>query len=205
MDIKTVKLSDVSFAKENTRMHAPNQIYEIKRSLKMFGQYRPVIVDENNVIICGNGLVRAMMEDGYDTVEVMQYTNLSEKQKKKLMLADNQISTLGVDDFEMIEKFINDLSDDLDIPGFNEDSLKDLVLDIDGVDDAIMSYGSYSQEQLEVVKKRADKEQVPVEQTYKTTDNRQILNNMESEEQVSSVETYKYIICPHCGEKVYLE
>ena len=95
MEITTVRLTDLKKAEKNIRKHTPKQIAEYVRSLKMFGQVRPIVADENHVIIAGNGMYDALVEMGAETAECYIVTGMTENQKKKLMLADNKIYELG--------------------------------------------------------------------------------------------------------------
>lgn len=216
--MKTLKMNiaELVHPEKNVRNHSQKQLKEMKRSIEKFGQFRPIVVDENNVILCGNGLVTAMREMGIENADVLKYTNLSEKDKKKLMIADNQIASLGTDNFAVIEEFIKSLEGDLDVPGYDEEMIKTLVMEDDELNAAIMEYGSFSTEQIEAVKKNEGVEQRPVEQTYQQTPSQQPMNNTwhsgasqptQPEEQMptSYAETQRYVVCPHCGEKIYLE
>ena len=44
-----IPLSDLRRPERNVRMHTDKQIKEFRRSVEMFGQIRPIVVDENNV------------------------------------------------------------------------------------------------------------------------------------------------------------
>lgn len=212
--MKTIKmnLADLRHPEKNVRNHSQKQIKEMKRSLEKFGQFRPIVVDETNTILCGNGLVTAMRDMGYTEADVLKYDHLSDKDKKKLMIADNQIASLGTDNFEVIEEFIKSLDGDIDVPGYDEEMLKTLIMDDEELEREVMNYGSFSDEQIESVKSKEGVEQKPVEQTYQQTESRQVVdawqNNApvpEEPMQTSTAETQRYVICPHCGEKIYLE
>ena len=56
MKVCRIKLSDLVPPKENIRYHTEAQLKEFERSVRMFGQIRPIVVDEDNVILAGNGL-----------------------------------------------------------------------------------------------------------------------------------------------------
>lgn len=213
MNTIKMNINELKFPEKNVRKHSPKQIKEMVRSIEAFGQIRPVVVDETNTILCGNGLVMALKEMGKTEADVLKCTDLTEKQKKKLMIADNQIASLGVDDFEVIEEFIKSLDGDIDVPGYDEDMLKTLIMDDEELESEIMSYGSFSSEQIESVKSNEGMEQKPVEQTYQPTQSRQAVDlyansipNVPEEPMHTSVaETQRYVICPHCGEKIYIE
>lgn len=49
MEIITMKLVDLVKPEKNVRIHTEQQLKEFQRSVKMFGQIRPIVVDENNV------------------------------------------------------------------------------------------------------------------------------------------------------------
>ena len=124
MKISTMKLADLIKPEKNVRIHTEQQLKEFRRSIKMFGQIRPIVVDENNVILAGNGLYDTLISMGAETADVYKYDNLTENQKKKLMIADNKIFSLGIENLDTLNSFLEDLSDDLDIPGFDEEILK---------------------------------------------------------------------------------
>ena len=119
-----MKLKDLIKPEKNVRIHTEQQMKEFQRSVKMFGQIRPIVVDEKNVILAGNGLYDALIAIGKETADVYQYNNLTENQKKKLMIADNKIFSLGFENLETFNSFLEELQGDLDIPGFDEEILK---------------------------------------------------------------------------------
>ena len=50
---------------------------------------KPIIIDENNVILGGHQRYRACIQLGIQEVPVIQMSNLNDKQKKKLLIIDN--------------------------------------------------------------------------------------------------------------------
>jgi len=158
MKVKTAKLSTLKPLERNPRKHGAIQIRELKRSLEKFGQIRPIVIDETNTVLAGNGLYIAMVDAGLETASVLQVEGLSENDKKRFVLADNKIAGLGADDYSVVQELIMELSDELDIPGFDDDSLRALVsLPVD-IQETASSYGVMSQE--EVAKARAYGEKI---------------------------------------------
>ena len=52
---KEITLALLKTPEKNTRIHPEKQINEIRRSLrKPWGQYKNIVVDENNFILAGN-------------------------------------------------------------------------------------------------------------------------------------------------------
>lgn len=63
-------------------------------------QAKPLILDENNVILGGNQRYRVCLELGIQDVPVIVMPNLSDKQKKKLLVLDN--THYGTWDMDML-------------------------------------------------------------------------------------------------------
>jgi len=122
MQPETVEISSLRPPDRNVRIHTEAQIKELARAVTMFGQTRPVVVDEEGVVLAGNGLIEALMHLGRHTVAVHRVTGLSEIDKQKLMLSDNRIFELGHDDHDAIIELIRSVGD-VDIPGFDSESL----------------------------------------------------------------------------------
>lgn len=47
----TMELKDLTLLERNIRIHTEKQLQEFERSVKMFGQIRPIVIDENNTIL----------------------------------------------------------------------------------------------------------------------------------------------------------
>jgi len=129
--VKTVrvKIEQLTHPNENVRIHDENQIKEFIRSLDMFGQIRPAVIDDDNIILVGNGMIEAMRERGDIEVDVLKLENLSPAEKKKLMIVDNQIFNLGFDNDDVIGKFLEELQEvgDIDIPGFDISEVEEML------------------------------------------------------------------------------
>lgn len=198
MKVIKKKISELKHPDRNVRMHTDKQIAEFQRSVKMFGQIRPIVVDENNIILAGNGLFETLVSLNYTEADCYVVSGLSEKEKKKLMLSDNRIFDLGVDDMAAFDAFIQELGDDLDVPGFDEDLLKSLLADAGEVDEMMSSYGLVDDDkkaEISAAKGTYENQEAqaqPIQQTQPShsTDN-------ESEEE------RRFLICPKCGEKIW--
>ncbi len=193
MKIKAVKVAELKHPERNVRIHTEKQVKELQRSLEMFGQIRPVIVDENNVVLAGNGLVKALREMGTETVDIFRKEDLTENQKKKLMLADNKLYDLGWDDLDMLNQFIQEMKDDLDIPGFDEEILKSFVITEQDISIRVGEYGKLPEE--EIMKRQAETPAADIQDGA----------GAQPETQPSGEEKAgRYIVCPHCQEDIWL-
>ena len=79
----------------NARMHSPEQITKISRSIRSFGFNSPILRDRNNVIIAGHGRVAAAKILGLSAVPTVLLDHLTDAQKRAFILADNRTAELS--------------------------------------------------------------------------------------------------------------
>jgi len=145
---REISISLLKVPELNTRIHPVKQIAEIRRSLQKWGQYKNVVVDDKYTLLAGNGLVEAMKQEGLKKVWAVILYDLTENEKKKLMMSDNKTAGLGVDNLDNIEKLIHDLDGDFDIPGFDDEILNSIAASSEEITRALESYGKASDENL---------------------------------------------------------
>lgn len=204
MKVVKMKLADLIKPEKNVRIHTEQQLKEFRRSVEMFGQIRPIVVDENNVILAGNGLYDTLLAMGKDTAEVYRYDNLTENQKKKLMIADNKIFNLGIENLETLNSFLEDLQGDLDIPGFDEEILKQMVSEAEDVTEKLSEYGTLDEDEIQSIRENAEKKERQMEsgqakQEAAVTAQQELISDSED-----PTEIRKFVVCQKCGEKIWL-
>ena len=217
MKVIKKRLDDLKHPEKNVRIHSEQQIRELKRSLEKFGQTRALVVDENNVILIGNGLYEAMVSLGYQEASVYVKTELSENDKKKLMIADNKTYALGIDNLDTLNEFLEELQGDLDIPGYDEEILQQMVADADEVTEKISEYGTLDESEIQKIKEANEKREqkaaaaeISDNNSENSSENPNTSDNKSSERQNTTetepeiTETRKFVICPNCGEKIWL-
>lgn len=210
MEIITMKLADLIKPKKNVRVHTEQQLKEFRRSVKMFGQIRPIVIDENNIILAGNGLYDTLIAMGKETADVYRYENLTENQKKKLMIADNKIFSLGIENLDTLNSFLEELQGDLDIPGFDEEILKQMVSNAEDITEKISQYGTLDDEEIQNIKNSAIKNEQKIQQVKEGQSKEQQekpslqFQQEQPAEDNKITDSKKFIICPNCGEKVWL-
>ena len=202
MKIVRKKLTDLKTPEKNVRIHSEKQVKEFVRSLESFGQIRPIVIDEGNTILAGNGLYAALMAKGESSADCYVVTGLSENEKKKLMLADNKIYSLGVDDMDVFEEFLRDLGDDLEIPGYDLELLETITADMNDVDEMMSGYGTVSEDTKQQIATTAEKYEA------------QEAVHAEAAEEIHPAEPTpgtppgelpkRFIQCPECGHKIWL-
>lgn len=83
----------------------------VAESIKNFGFQSPIIVDKDNVIICGHTRLKAAIKLNMKEVPVVVAENLSEEQVKAFRLADNKVAEKADWDFDLLDAEINEIFD----------------------------------------------------------------------------------------------
>lgn len=120
----------------NARVHSEHQVELIARSIEEFGFVNPVLIDGSNTIIAGHGRLMAAARLGMDQVPVIMLDYLSERQRRALVLADNEIASKASWDMEKLSQELSALADDeydLSVIGFDEQELDAILRDDAGI------------------------------------------------------------------------
>lgn len=207
MKVSTMKLADLIKPEKNVRIHSEQQLKEFQRSVKMFGQIRPIVIDENNIILAGNGLYDTLVAMGRETADVYQYTNLTTNQKKKLMIADNKIFNLGIENLETLNSFLEDLQGDLDIPGFDEEILKQMVSEAEDITNKLSEYGRLDDKEIQSIKENAERKEQQIQRILSEQNSVPQEGLVQKDSEKNNEETTKerkFVTCSKCGEKIWL-
>lgn len=205
MKVKKVDISLLKEAENNVRLHNERQLVELQKSVRTFGQVRPIVVDDDYNIIAGNGLYKAMLTMGETEADILIMENISEVNKRKLMLADNKIFELGSTDSDNIIKIIEeikfDFDGDLEIPGFDEGILELLIGRSDEIQEQISDYGTVSES---LASDHSDKKIAPSNEDNQTRE--MVLNNQVVQVKPATANDVAkpFVTCPKCGEVIWL-
>lgn len=127
MKTELVPINDVNLSPTNPRVIKNKKFLKLVKSIKEFPdmlKVRPIVVDNDMVVLGGNMRLRACMEAGLKKVHIIKASDFTEEQKREFVIKDN--SSFGEWDWDLLanEWEINDLSEwGLDIPAsyFDED------------------------------------------------------------------------------------
>jgi ParB-like chromosome segregation protein Spo0J len=135
-----MKLKDIKPNPNNPRFLRDDKFQKLKQSITEFPKMlslRPMVIDENNVVLGGNMRLRALQELGFTDIDeawVKRSSDLTEEEKKRFIIADNVAfgewdwDTLA-NDWEVVD--LEAWS--LDIPQFNQNvNLDDLDVQVIG-------------------------------------------------------------------------
>lgn len=188
-ELKRLKLSQVIPYDKNPNIHPKEQIDGLAQSITRYTQYRPIVVDENMVILNGHGLKMALEQLGETEADVLILKGLTEKQKMKFRIEDGKIQSLSYMDFDAVERTIKEIGD-VDIIGFPTEYIDALINEV--VPD---NMGANLEEQHKPVSKSPEQ----------TTSREQVQANEEERNDIEAgMEQAKTIICPHCGKEIVL-
>lgn len=139
-----MKLQDIKPNPNNPRTIKGNQLEKLKKSITEFPEMlelRPLVIDEDNVVIGGNMRLRALTELGIQEVPVTKVVGLTDDQKKEFVIKDN----LNYGDWNWDNISADWDMDDigewgLDIPEWVFDEDVEPEIDADELDEALEKY-----------------------------------------------------------------
>lgn len=110
MEIKMVSVADIIPYENNPRKNADAVKY-VKNSIEQFGFKIPMVLDANNVIVCGHTRFLAAKKLGMKEVPCTYADDLTEEQIKAFRLADNKTAEFAEWDIEKLAIELQDLPD----------------------------------------------------------------------------------------------
>ena len=192
MQVEPVAIATLRPPPRNTRRHPEAQITEFCRALLMFGQTRPIVIDEQGMVLAGNGLVEAAKKLEWAEVQAIRMNGLSEADKSKLILSDNKIFQMGVDDYDAIKSVLGSLGD-YDVPGFDEELLKGLIGNVEQLTESFTTqYGTLSPAEIAAAQGRT----IPAGSTQPAS-NGAASNGAEGDGGAHH-SPQRVVVCPHC-------
>jgi len=92
MKVDKIKISEVKTNPKNPRLIKDDKFKKLVKSIQDFPQMlelRPIVVDENNIVLGGNMRLKACKEAGLKEVFIFKADNLTEQQKDEFIVKDN--------------------------------------------------------------------------------------------------------------------
>ncbi|QDP64167.1 MAG: hypothetical protein Unbinned2250contig1000_26 [Prokaryotic dsDNA virus sp.] len=161
--IETIKISEIVPNENNPRIIKEDKFERLVESIKNFPEMlhvRPLVIDENNVVLGGNMRLKACIEAGLKDLPVIRCTNWNEERKTEFIIKDNV--GFGEWDWNILanEWDVHPLVDwGLDVwQPENEIDLDDFFSDPEQTDDA-ETYKiqlQYDQKKYEIIRNKLD-------------------------------------------------
>lgn len=116
---------------ENNPRNNDGAVDAVAASINSFGFKVPIIIDKNNVVVCGHTRVKASKKLGMTEVPCIVADDLNEEQIKAFRLADNKVSELAEWDMDKLAEELKQIDMDMLQFGFEdlESSLERDVLE----------------------------------------------------------------------------
>ena len=108
MQVETVPLDSLLLDPSNANTHPDFNLEVLKGSYAKFGQQKPLVVGENNVVIAGNGQLLAARALGWKTIAIVR-SNLRGSDATAFGIADNKTAESSKWDYETLQELIEGL------------------------------------------------------------------------------------------------
>ena len=146
---RIINISDIRPYQNNARTHSTQQIEQIVKSIKEFGFTNPLLIDNDCNLIAGHGRLEAIRWlNNFDykdnpitqlpAVIVSDLSDLSDTQRRALVIADNKIALNAGWDLDILKDELESLENenyDMDLLGFSDSEISEIfdsVSDNDG-------------------------------------------------------------------------
>jgi hypothetical protein len=155
-----MNINEIKPNPNNPRIIKDDKFKKLVKSIQDFPQMlelRPIVIDENNIVLGGNMRLKACIEAGLTDVPVKQAKELTEEQKKEFIVKDN----VGYGEWDW-DDLANNWDEQLltewglDIPNFDAGGFADQnkELSLDDVSDSMSITLKYTEDEYYLVKEQ---------------------------------------------------
>ena len=133
MEIESIRIEDIKPYENNPRLN-DSAVEGVKESIKQFGFKIPMVIDKDNVIVCGHTRYKASKQLGLKEIPCIRADDLTDEQIKAFRIADNKVSEVAEWDIDKLSIELEDISLDMSSFGIDLDALSpvDIQEDDDG-------------------------------------------------------------------------
>ncbi len=135
MQIIDKKIGEIKPYEKNPRKN-DNAVDAVASSISQFGFKNPIVIDGNNVIICGHTRYKAAQKLGLDVVPCVVASDLTDEQIKAYRLADNKVSELAEWDIDLLGEELDGIFD-IDMSDFGFDLSEDEEEETEIIEDEV--------------------------------------------------------------------
>lgn len=135
MNIIEKNLTDIKPYEKNPRKN-DSAVDSVANSIKEFGFKVPVVIDKDNVIVCGHTRYKAAKKIGLKAVPCVVADDLTEEQIKAYRLADNKVSEKSEWDFDLLGEELDGIFD-IDMSDFGFDLSEEEEEEVEVIEDEV--------------------------------------------------------------------
>lgn len=132
MQIEMLKLDAIKPYEKNPRKNDAS-VKAVSESIKEFGFKVPIVIDRDNVIVCGHTRYKAAQKLKLSEVPCIKADDLTDEQIKAYRLADNKVGESSEWDLDLLSGELDDILD-LDMSKFGFDIAEDVEAKEDDFD-----------------------------------------------------------------------
>ena len=126
LKVEYIGIDQVKPYENNAKIHTPEQIEQIKKSINEFGMNDPIgITGKDNIIVEGHGRLIACKELGMREIPVIRLDHLTEEQRKAYTLIHNQTTMNTGFDLDILTAELESLDFDMSEFGFEDINAND--------------------------------------------------------------------------------
>jgi len=130
--LETIPTTQLKPHPQNYRDHPDDQIEHIKQSITEHGFYRNIVIANDDTILAGHGVWKAVQAMGIDSIPVIRLDITSDSpQALKVLAGDNEIGHLGEIDDRQLSEILKDINETDEVgllgTGFDAQMLANLV------------------------------------------------------------------------------
>lgn len=135
LEIVKLPIDSLTPYKRNAKKHPPEQVEQIKESIRLYGNNDPIAVwGKKNMIVEGHGRFLALKELGYTEVDCVRLDHLTAQERREYTLVHNQttmnsgfdIPTLKLELAELPKFDVKGFGFDFSLPGYPDSPPEDL-------------------------------------------------------------------------------
>lgn len=127
LKVEIVEVKDLKSYKNNAKEHPIEQVEQIAQSIKEFGFNDPLGIDEDNIVLEGNGRLEAIKKLGIEKVPCIRLKGLTDQQKKSYVLIHNKLTMNSDFNIDVLLRELDSITDydmtdyGFEIPEFEDD------------------------------------------------------------------------------------
>lgn len=110
MNVVDMNVDDLIPYENNPRKN-DDAVDKVALSISAFGFKVPIVIDKDNVIVCGHTRLKAAKKLGLKTVPCIKADDLSDDQIKAFRLADNKVGEFSIWDCAKLEKQLEGITE----------------------------------------------------------------------------------------------
>ena len=114
MTVQEIFINDLKPYKNNPRKN-DKAVDAVVKSIQQFGFKEPIVIDKDNVIVCGHTRLKAAQKLKLEKIPCVIADDLTPEQIKAFRLIDNKTAELAEWDFDMLSKELANI----EIPDFD--------------------------------------------------------------------------------------